>query len=182
MNKIKTHPETKTKVLTLPVSAWKEYKELRLAALKNEPQAFASSYERESAYPNEEWQRRLKDAAEGKRHTFLAELDEKLVGMVAGGRDFKDTNSNVAYIWGLYVDATVRGKGIGKLLMSKVLEELGKDRGIQTIRLEVNAEQESAVKLYENLGFMKTRAFLHRMGDGLEHQEIEMEKRLSPRL
>jgi ribosomal protein S18 acetylase RimI-like enzyme len=178
MNKIKTHSETKAKVLTLPTSAWKEYKELRLAALKNEPQAFGSSYERESAYPDEEWQERLKEAAEGKRHIFFARLDEKLVGMVAGGRDYEESNSNVAYIWGLYIDASLRRKGIAKLLMSKVLEELSKDRGIQTIRLEANVEQESAVKLYESLGFKKTQAFLRRMGNGLEHQEIEMQKRL----
>jgi len=98
--------------------------------------------------------------------------------MVVGGRDFDDSNSNVAYIWGLYTDASVRRKGIAKLLMSKMLEELSKDRGIQTIRLEVNVEQESAVKLYESLGFKKTKAFSQRMGDGLEHQEIEMQKRL----
>jgi len=178
MNKIKTRSKTKAKLLTLPVSAWKEYRELRLAALKNEPQAFGSSYERESGYPDEKWQQRLKEAAEGKRHILFAKLDKKLVAMVVGGRDFDDNSSNVAYIWGLYTDASVRRKGIAKLLMSKMLEELSKERGIQTIRLEVNVEQESAVKLYESLGFKKTKAFLQRMGDGLEHQEVEMQKRL----
>jgi ribosomal protein S18 acetylase RimI-like enzyme len=173
------HKETsKIKIVELPISDWKDFKEIRLAALKEEPQAFGSSYAKEAAYPNSRWQERLRDDESKKGIYLFAKLEGKVIGMVMGGRTDEDKNAHLAHIWGTYVDSTTRRNGVGKELMQRVIEELSKDVDVQRIRVIVNAEQKPAVKLYESLGFKEIKTMIMKMGDGLEHQEIEMEKSL----
>lgn len=172
------HKETsKVKIVKLPISDWKDFKEIRLAALKEEPQAFGSSYAKDEAYPDSIWQERLRDGESNKGIYLFAKLEGKIIGMVMGGRTDEDKHAHLAHIWGTY-DSKSRGKGVGKELMQRVIEELGKDADIQKIRVGVNAEQKLAIKLYESFGFKRIKTMLMKMGDGLEHQELEMEKSL----
>jgi ribosomal protein S18 acetylase RimI-like enzyme len=173
------HKETsKIKIVELPISDWKDFKKIRLASLKEEPQAFGSSYAKDAAYPDSKWQERLRDGETKKSIYLFAKLEGKIIGMVMGGRTDEDKHSHLAHIWGTYVDSKARGKGAGKELMQRAIEELGKDAGVQKIRVTVNAEQKPAVKLYESLGFKQIKTMMMKMGDGLDHQEIEMEKSL----
>jgi ribosomal protein S18 acetylase RimI-like enzyme len=173
------HKETsKVEIVKLPISDWRDFKEIRLAALKGEPQAFGSSYAKNVAYPDSVWQERLRDCENKKGICLFAKLEGKIVGMVMGGRTDEDKHAHLSHIWGTYVDSKARGKGVGKELMQKVIEELGKDADVQKIRVGVNAEQKPAIKLYESFGFKQIKTLLMKMGDGLEHQELEMEKSL----
>ena len=72
-----------------------------------------------------------------------------------------------------------RGKGIARALMNKVLDSLSKNRDIRAVRIEVNEEQIPANKLYASFGFEKVGEGGHVMGDGLEHNEILMEKAIN---
>jgi ribosomal protein S18 acetylase RimI-like enzyme len=173
------HKESsKIEIVELPVSDWKDFKEIRLAALKEEPQAFGSSYARDVAYPDSIWQERLRDSESKKSVCLFAKLEGRIVGMVMGGRTDDDKQTHLAHIWGTYVDSKARGKGIGKELMQRVIEELGRDADIKGICVTVNTEQKPAIKLYESLGFKQIKTMRMKMGDGLEHQELEMEKSL----
>lgn len=169
---------SKIKIVELPISEWKDFKKIRLAALKEEPQAFGSSYAKDAAYPDSTWQERLRDGESKKSIYLFAKLEGKIIGMVMGGRTDEDKHAHLAHIWGTYVDSKERGKGAGKKLMQRVIEELGKDADVQKICVTVNAEQKPAVKLYESLGFKQIKTIIMKMGDGVEHQEIEMEKSL----
>ena len=156
---------------------WQEYKALRLSALKSEPQAFASSYEREAAYPYEKWQQRLSELGNGISWVFCARnTDGRLVGMIGGYRDDSDIQNHSAQIWGVYVDENMRGKGIAKALMGKILDEFDGNSEIETIILEVNSDQEAATKLYESLGFKEETTYPYLMGDGKEHQITKMKR------
>jgi len=169
---------SKIEIVELPVSDWRAFRKIRLEALKEEPQAFGSSYAKDAAYPDSKWQERLRDG-ENKTGIYLfAKLEGKIVGMVMGGRTDEDKHAHLAHIWGTFVDSSARGKGAGKELMERAVEELGKEADVQKIRVTVNTEQKPAVKLYESLGFKPINATMMKMGDGLEHQEIEMEKSL----
>ena len=173
------HKETsKIKIVELSISDWKDFKKIRLEALKEEPQAFGSSYAKDAAYPDSKWQERLRDGESKKSIYLFAELEGKIVGMVMGGRTDEDKKEHLAHVWGTYVDSKAREKGIGKELMQRVIKELGKDTDVQRIRVQVNAEKKPAVKLYESLGFKRIRIMTSEMGDGLEHPAIEMEKSL----
>ena len=54
------------KVVKLPVSQWKGYKKIRLRALKEESQAFSTSYTQALTYPDQKWQQRLQDVVDEK--------------------------------------------------------------------------------------------------------------------
>ena len=57
------------------------YKELRLRALREEPQAFGSSYEANVNKPDSYWVERLNDVKSGNGWLVFAEINDKLVGM-----------------------------------------------------------------------------------------------------
>lgn len=166
-------------IIKLPIEQWLEYKELRLRALKTEPQAFSSPYTKEEAYPDEKWQQRLKFANEGVTSwMYFARKGSVLVGMIGGYRDVNDLNNHTAQIWGVYVDSEQRGKGIAKSLMSALIDNMTENTDINTIKLEVNTDQESAKKLYEHFGFKALDTVSLVLGDGVEHQVTNMEKAL----
>jgi ribosomal protein S18 acetylase RimI-like enzyme len=58
----------------------------------------------------------------------------------------------MARIYTLAVDPEWRGRGVASRLLSRLLREL-KSRGVQRIRLEVQASNRRALKLYRNAGF-----------------------------
>lgn len=165
------------KIIKLPIGQWQEYKELRLRALKTEPQAFSSSHAKETTYPDEKWQERLKSANEGiTSWMYFARKGNGLVGMIGGYRDENNLRNHTAQIWGVYVDPEYRGKGIAKSLKSILIDSMAQNIDINTIKLEVNTDQGSAKKLYEHFGFKSLDTVTLLLGDGVEHQVTNMEK------
>jgi ribosomal protein S18 acetylase RimI-like enzyme len=57
-----------------------------------------------------------------------------------------------AFVTELYVDAAVRGRGVGRALLSGLMEELSR-RGAGAVQLMVRPENNAARALYESLGF-----------------------------
>jgi ribosomal protein S18 acetylase RimI-like enzyme len=168
----------RVEIVSPSVSEWKVLKALRLDALKRDPQAFGSSYERELAYPDEKWQQRLRGTAEGDSYVFIAKWDGRPVGMVMGGRTDEDRSRHSAHIWGLYVDGSARRRGIARALMEKVVTGFATNHDVRVVKVEVNPQQEAALRLYLSLGFEETGTSKWKMGDGLEHKVTSLEKRL----
>lgn len=160
-------------IVHLNLEDWQSYKDLRLAALKNDPQAFSSTYADQVRQPEAYWRGRLQDVAEGKQSWLLfAREDLRLVGMVGAFIVSADT----AGIISLYVLREARGRGISKALMSAILEETCKIPTIQKVTLAVNAHQDAAVRLYTGLGFEVVGQEESLMGDGKSYTELQMEK------
>lgn len=134
------------KVENLPPDRWKEFRELRLEALQNDPLAFGSSYEEEKNLIEDEWKRRIKN-------TLFALANDKLVGMIVYIIDNKIKTKHIATIFGVYVKKEYRGQGIGKKLIESALVIIQKNVTVSKIKLTVNPEQKAAVKLYETFGF-----------------------------
>ncbi len=57
-----------------------------------------------------------------------------------------------AYLGFMYVKPEYRGKGINKVITDELIT-WAKSRGINEVRLEVYAQNESAIKAYEKAGF-----------------------------
>ncbi|THV57472.1 MULTISPECIES: GNAT family N-acetyltransferase [Chryseobacterium] len=57
-----------------------------------------------------------------------------------------------AYLGFMYVKPEYRGKGINKVITDELIA-WAKSRGINEVRLEVYAQNESAIKAYEKAGF-----------------------------
>ena len=72
------------------------------------------------------------------------------------------------------VSAAYRGQGIGRQLLSACLAK-ARSNGITRVELEVRADNERAIKLYESMGF--AHEALKRNGmrfDGVYHDSIQM--------
>jgi len=168
----------KIEVTKLDLIQWQEYREIRLDALKSEPQAFLSTYDREVGWLDEKWISRLKETFSKGSWLLFAKGRLGLVGMIGGYRDSKDLENHTAQIWGVFVKSQERGKGIAKALMGAILKEFESEPDIETVILEVNTDQKSAQKLYETFDFIVTKTYRQKLGDGLEHTISEMRRLL----
>lgn len=78
---------------------------------------------------------------------LVARLDGRTVGFIGAWLVFDEVQiTNIA------VDPAERGKGIGKLLLTGLIEYMI-DRGMGIMFLEVRVSNAAARKLYESLGF-----------------------------
>lgn len=164
---------TQIDIIQLSATKWQQYKSLRLRALKEDPQAFGSSYKKELQYSDKKWQSRLT----GGDLIIFANLDQQLVGMAGAYQTDADQKSQSSTIFGVFVVSEARGKGVSRKIM-KALLRLLKDRGVAQVNLTVNKDQLAAIGLYRKLGFQVIREKKVVLGDGLEHAEIVMTKRL----
>lgn len=146
--------------------------EIRLRALLDEPDAFGSSYERESEFVETDWQRRLAriDAA-----TFVCERDDKVaVGLVTGMID--ENSAQIAWLTSMWVDPEARGSGVARLLIDEVISwSLTKNCAL--IHLDFTEGNGNAERAYEKSGFRRTGMTSRRERDSMV--EIEMELKIN---
>lgn len=155
-------------VRKLSPQEWPLYRALRLEALKTEPHAFAAGYESNAARPDEYWQGRLQDAQADPRRTLLFAFDgEEAIGMVGAYPNEEGETEVIA----MFVRREARGRGVGRLLMSTVLEELG-----GSAILDVREAQTSAVALYRACGFEVEREDDAPHPDGSTHRLLRMRR------
>ncbi len=158
------------KIKKLNKNRWKDYRDLRLEALKKEPTAFGSSYDEEKNLSGEEWKKRIKNV-------LFALSKDKLIGMIVYIRENKIKTKHTANIFGVYVAREYRGYWVGKKLIDSVLVRTRKSKGVLKIKLTVNPKQKAALKLYQNCGFkivgkMKKELYI----GGKFYDELMMEK------
>ena len=136
------------KIKKLPDYRWKEYRDLRLESLKNEPTAFGSSYEEEIKLSDNEWKKRICNA-------LFAFLNGKPAGMIVYIFNKKIKARHIANIFGVYVKKEFRGGGIGWKLVESAISLIKKNKRIIKINLCVNPKQKAALNLYKKFGFKK---------------------------
>jgi len=137
------------------------YRRVRLAALKEAPYAFGSTYEREVEAPEERWRRALKD-----RTRFVAEVDGVVAGTVSGGDAESAGTSAMTAMW---VDPRFRKQGVGDLLVKTVVEWARKG-GYSQMLLWVADRNDNAERLYVRNGFKRTGARQDLRPGALEHE------------
>ena len=123
---------------------------LRLRALKEEPESFGASYEESAESPISEFVKRLQENDDS---FVLGTFAPELVGMVGFYRRPGLKMRHKGNIWGMYVAPEVRGKGIGRALMSAALERAEKLAGLEQVLLAVVTTNDAARRLYLSLGF-----------------------------
>ncbi len=110
--------------------------------------------------------KRIHDIEEAKGVTLFLIIDGEVQGISDVTLGDK-TESHVG-TFGLSVDASVRGKGLGETLMRTVLDEAAKLPGIRIFALKVKAPNEVARALYTKLGFKE----YGRLPKGTMHQGV----------
>src|SRR5207244_3196239 len=127
------------------------FQALRLRGLRECPSVFASSYEEERDTPVAAIAERL--AMQEDQATFGAFQEQQLIGVVGLQREQLSKLAHKAYIWGMYVDSTVRNRGVGYQLVAQALSYAANDLHVRQVCLGVNAENVAAIALYKRLGF-----------------------------
>ncbi len=86
---------------------------------------------------------------------YVAILDDKVVGLALFGLVLKPNNfvcPEVTYIYEIIVKEEFRSKGIGRVLVNKIVE-FSKTRGIEKIELEIKNSNERGISFYKEVGF-----------------------------
>jgi len=125
------------------------YRTLRLQSLKENPEAFGSSFEEESKMELEFFKKRLSDPD---NVTFGVFNNHNLIGILTLRTSQRIKTKHNGHLVAMYVDKDHRRKGIGKLLIKKVIS-YAKNHGIMNLFLTVTSSNKEAIKLYEHMGF-----------------------------
>jgi GNAT superfamily N-acetyltransferase len=128
---------------------WQAMRDVRLAALRDAPQAFASTYEREVAFTEADWQRRI--AGGGSFLAYAPELGTAPAG-IAGGFEIAPGTIELVSMW---VSPQARGQGIGEALVQAVVG-WARARDATRVHLWVTENNGHARMLYERCGFQAT--------------------------
>ncbi len=133
---------------------WALYRDLRLRALTDSPNAFAKTHAEEKDRTPDEWSRRLMESATSPSWLCLiATLGDKAIGL-SFAHCVADTE-NVAHLYSMWVDPVVRGLGIGRRLVEAVLD-WSRERKARRVVLQVTEGNQAAVSLYQRAGFRPT--------------------------
>jgi ribosomal protein S18 acetylase RimI-like enzyme len=124
---------------------------LRLEALEKDPLSFSESVH--------EFRHKTVDTY---REQFCTQEDnyvvgafdnDRLVAMAGFYREQHAKRRHKGRIWGVYVSPLHRGQGVGRMVMSKLLESARALPGLECVLLTVTAEGQQARSLYKSLGF-----------------------------
>jgi ribosomal protein S18 acetylase RimI-like enzyme len=135
-------------VREVSVDEWETLRGVRLAALREAPSAFGSTYAREASFTEERWRGRISDRSV----TYFAYLpgDPEPAGL-AGVFVAK----RAAEVVSLWVRPAARGNGVGEALITATAE-WAKSRDHDALSLWVTESNTPARKLYERCGFALT--------------------------
>ncbi|MBM6617952.1 GNAT family N-acetyltransferase [Bacillus suaedaesalsae] len=126
------------------------YREIRLEALKANPEAFSSSYEEEKEYPLDSFENRLNFEH---FYTFGAFVENKLAGVVTLILETKSKTKHRANNVAMYVYPDMRKSGIARMLMTAAINKAKEIEEIKQVYLTVTSSNDPAKNLYKSLGF-----------------------------
>lgn len=157
---------------------WREYREIRLAALKDAPSAFASTWQEEASLTASQWMERAQRSEDGDTLTIVIAADDagRWVGL-AGGYRPGDRGADAELI-SMWVTPGCRGHNIGPELVRAVLA-WAESHGASSVGLWVNAASRPAISLYEKAGFRRTGE-VDKLPSDPAQQEIRMLRRIQP--
>ena len=142
---------------------WQAYREIRLRALREAPDAYGSMLERELEFDEALWRSRSGDS-----YLLFAMVDGRVVASVAGIPDRHESGSRE--VVGMWVDPEVRGRGAAASLL-EALVAWAMLEGAPAIALWVTDGNDVARRVYERGGFVATGQ-REQLRVGLEEQRM----------
>lgn len=163
-------------IIQLSPDNWQQYRELRLEALKSDQEAFGLLYEEAVDFPKEKWIEPLIEAEETKdKWIYFARLNNKLVGMTSG----KVIDQDTVKLGEVFVVKEARGKGVGKKLLSTLINEVKRCSHLKRVKAKVFISQKPAIQLYESVGFKIEKQITEDWPDGRTNETFVMYKHIN---
>jgi ribosomal protein S18 acetylase RimI-like enzyme len=123
-----------------------KYREIRLESLRLHPEAFASTFERESEQPLPWFEDRITEG-----NIFGAFVGDELVGVAGCWPQQGPKVGHKAVLWGMYVRPAARQLGLGRRLVEAVVNHAASR--VEQLQLSVVSANEAAFGLYRSMGF-----------------------------
>ncbi len=127
---------------------WQTYRDVRLAALAEAPDAFGSTLEEARSLEEDDWRARLADRAQ-----FVLEDAGSVLGTVGAQRT--EGAENAAELISMWVSPLSRGSGLGGRLVRAVLD-WAREEGHGHVDAWVSEGNDVAERLYARHGFART--------------------------
>ena len=124
------------------------YREIRLAGLRDSPEAFGSTFRRENAQPLTWFCDRLRNS-----QVFGAFRSTDLLGIAGFVIREGEKERHKGLLVGMYVRPDARKIGIGRQLVEAVID-FARER-VELLQLSVVSDNEPARRLYSLLGFVE---------------------------
>jgi GNAT superfamily N-acetyltransferase len=153
-------------------------RQLRLAALAEDPDAFGSTHARDAAHPQQHWDRWAAESDAGSRQrTFvLADDEDRWHGLALVKHDADEPGT--AVLNGMWVAPGVRGRRLA-VLLSDACAAWATQQGLRELTLVVVVGNEPALRAYEAAGFVVCGTTTWRQA-GRTLDELVMARRLTP--
>ncbi|MGB3828014.1 MAG: GNAT family N-acetyltransferase [Ornithinimicrobium sp.] len=161
---------TEISVRRLAEEDWDEYRQTRLRALKESPEAFVASAEEEAEYPEDRWRDRMR-----RSQRLLAERESQAMGVVSVGSE-NTADDTVGELFGLWVSPDARGTGVARRLL-EAAARTARESQMKHLVYWVGTDNGRAVAFASSFGFRPTdnrRPMLIRGADVEEEDAEEM--------
>jgi GNAT superfamily N-acetyltransferase len=128
------------------------FSSLRLRALREEPMSFSSSAEEQAKADVESVGKRIAPSLDS---FVLGAFDStgELVGIVGVYRQMPAKHAHKAFMWGMYVCPSRRGRGLGRQLVETAIREAATLPGVEVLCTSVFLSAPAARRLYPRCGF-----------------------------
>jgi RimJ/RimL family protein N-acetyltransferase len=128
------------------------FRRIRLECLQNFPENFGTIYEDEVVKPKLYFEEIIEqDSADV--FFFGAFIDNELIGIAGFVRGNRTKTRHRGEIVSMYVNPNFHGKRVGENLLRELIKSAFDSEGLESIELTVVADNASAAKLYEKIGF-----------------------------
>jgi GNAT superfamily N-acetyltransferase len=129
---------------------WQILRDIRLAALRDSPDAFLATHAEQEALDEADWRRAI--SCGGMFLAYIPDVDATEPAGVVGG--YQEVSHTVE-LMSMWVRPRSRGKGVGEALVAAVIN-WAKVRNATSVHLWVIETNKHARMLYERCGFSPT--------------------------
>jgi ribosomal protein S18 acetylase RimI-like enzyme len=129
------------------------FKAARLRALQDTPNAFGSTYAKESQLTDADWIARAANWNGDRSILYLAMDEGEVIGIAGSYLDHDDATR--AHLISMWTAPTHRQQGIGRLLVNEIIAWACQRKAL-TLQLMVTSINEPAISFYQRLGFTLT--------------------------
>jgi ribosomal protein S18 acetylase RimI-like enzyme len=135
---------------TVRAHDWRLWREVRLQALREAPEAFSSTLADWEAADEQRWRQRLDEVP----FNVVALSGDERIGQASGTALGTDDSAELISVW---VAPVARGTGVGDALVEAVCA-WARQAGARAVRLSVRTANAPALRLYERTHFVLAKA------------------------